>query len=745
VSLHRLFRLLIPILILLGAPVFAQDAAAPARLKVHASGGFSGWAVPLPDYAAHVVMRGEIVGGSARMVYGDVSLTPLRVEISGNAAEMPCTVVINDRATTLRLPEAGAFIAELSAETPEDDTPDTCASLVQRFDVTVPAGGGTFWFPVQIYPQPSDLASSAVEVEVQSAASAPVKSSATFRYFPRGRMYVCLLEANARGALAAEDIGQVVAKRPVADKAISGFNQQLQLISTAPEDIGPDYRVLRHFAYIAVSAEEWRAMPDRVKDIIADAAAHGGRLVIFGASGAATVGKHIIEPLSTFELAPFSYGDVAVTSLPLAEARKLMSGMLLQRLRWAHNLGLGFASNEVGQDALRDFLYRAALGEASQYGWMIGASDVAPGIRSVNPAWVYDYFTRAGLLHPLDSREYHWQSVGLEDVSRELVDMSASQRESRPIHWVIDYNLRRFSARALSNSAIAFTLLIIVIAAGCFARKYRYIVLAAVMLVVSAAAIGVYALRIDAYLLGSINGLELTSTIASADTETSEVRAVGYVYSSYATDCAVVNAADQAVLTRISPLQDDMVETSSGRGTFSIGKLHIEPLLPTEFSATYIQRQAPPLQGSVTKLAADEELLELKCGSEPLSFVFLVDGTRVLFIGDVPANASRTIVVPTLDIQRIQDTELAVRVARGALSSLYNTIGDSAYAGDPSGLRSLGLTSQAEVICAEVLRQLVADGRGITLVGLRAGESNLRFGRNTGQVPKIDLFTYKLK
>jgi hypothetical protein len=733
VSLHRLILLLSLAIILAASPAFAQKTPAPASIKVQASGGFSGWAVPLPDFAAHINIRGDIVSASARLVYGDVSLTPLQVRIGGNSAEMRCIIAVSNRATTLRLPPPSSYLVELGADMPQDDTPDSAAGTVQKFSVVVPPGGGTFWLPLQLYPLPADLETSAVEVEVTAGDAAPVKTSASFKYFQRGKLFACLVEASPRGILPPMPIGTIVRQPAGAGNAQSGYNQQFQLISCAPSDLGPDYRVLRHFAFIAVSAQDWQAMPARARTIITDAAAMGGRLVIFGSRGAVQVGERNIAPTASMQLSLFGFGDVAVTSATLDALQEQMAELMLQKLTWAHNLGLGFSSGDVGPNAVRDLLFRTALfNQGYSYAWMI----------SVNPAWAYDYMTRMGMLHPLDSQDLHWQAVSLDGVSRELVDMSKNRRESRPIHWIIDYNLRRYSARPLSQAAVVFMILVLAAAGACFARKCRYLVLAGAMLVLSAAAIGAYALRMDSYMPGSIKALQLSSTIGSADSAAAETRSVAYVYSAYSTDSKVTLPLYSALLTRISPLLDDTIQTSAASDSFTIDKLHLEPLLPTEFAATSVERSSPPVQSSVKPVSSGEELT---CGKDSLRFVFFVDGTRVVYLGDIAAGARSTLVVPQSVMPESTDARPAISVGRAALAGLGAQLSDSVYSGTPGGLESVGLASLAELLVFEVLRQLIADGRGMTLVGLRTRESGIAFGKNAGNAPEVNLFIYRLK
>ncbi len=745
-SFHRLILLLSLAIALAAVPAFAQETAAPTSFKVQASGGFSGWAVPMPDFAAHINIRGDVVGASARLVYGDVSLTPLQVRIGGNSAEMHCIIAVSNRATTLRLPPSSSYLVDQSANLPEDDTPDSAAGTVQRFEVTVPPGGATFWLPLQLYPLPADLETSAVEVEITAKGAAPVKTSASFKYLQRGRLYACLVEASPRGLLPPKPIGTIVQMPTDAGDVQSGYNQQLQLISCAPSDIGPDYRVLRHFVFIAVSAQDWQAMPARARTIITDAAAMGGRLVIFGSRGAARIGGRNMAPTAEMRLSLFGYGDVAVTSATLDGVQGQMVKLLFQKLTWAHNIGLGFIGGDLGRDVVRDAIFRAALfNQGYSYAWMISLADVEPGKRSVNPAWAYDYMTRMGMLHPLDSQDLHWQEVSLDGVSRELVDMSNNRRESRPIHWIIDYSLRRSSARPLSQAAVVFMLLVFAAAGACFARRCRYLVLAGAMLVLSAASIGVYALHLDAFMPGGIKALHLSSTIGSADAEAAETRSVTYVYSAFSTDTSMILPASAALLTRISPLLDDTIETSAERDSLTVDKFHLEPMLPTEFSTAYVERGVQIVRSSVTPVTAGEIKLELTCGKDPLRFVFFIDGTRVVYLGDMAAGASSTLILPESAAPRDIDASAAVKVGRSALANLYSQINDSAYSGGPQSLEPIGMTNLAELLVTEVLRQLTADGRGMTLVGLRTRESGIAFGKSTGNAPEVNLFIYRLK
>ncbi len=736
--------------ILAATSAFAQDnaPAAPVNLRVTASGGFAGWAIPLPDFAARIIVRGETTDASSRLVYSDISLTPLRISIRGNTSEAECVVTIRNRATTLRMPASAAFILEPGATLLVDESVGVTASLQEKHEIRVPAGGGEYWLPLLLYPGPPDSIQSAVEVEAVVGASNPVRTTASFNYLPRGRIYGLLIEPQARGMLPPDELPSSQL-RSSETRSASGYNQQFQLLSCGPKDIGPDFRVLRHFSHIFVSADYWKLLPERVRQIIVDAAGMGGRLIIFSAKQPVQVGALSFQPRASSGMQPFGFGEALVTSLAMEDVKPQTMQGLAKRVEWAHSLAMGYTNEEeVGLEAARDIKLRNEMNEALSYAWMISLSDILPGKRSVNPFWAYEYLTRAGMMHPMDKPEYHWQGVGLKDASRELVDVTTfARRDWAPVHGGIDNSLRRASASSLTRAAIWFTLLVIAVAAVCFLRRCGNVALASSMLILSGIAVGAFALRIDTLLPGAVKAVVISTTIGNAQSDITETRSVIYTYSPYATGRSLQMQSEGAVLSRISPLESGNVSVASlENGQFALEQLHIEPLLPTEVSISEVRRGDNPVECELAPAPGGEQGLKVICGSEPVELLCIVNGTRLLFLGSASPSETRTVVLPAGEIApTANDPKLAMDVARSALSDYQMRNYRRRYSRNPDALKLVAANSLAETMREEVLRGLIAEGRGITLVGIRQKTVSLELGGEVSGVPRSDLFIYRLR
>lgn len=741
---------ILALLILTAASAFAQETppAAPENIRVNVTGGFAGWAVPVPDFAAHIIVRGETAGASSRLAYNDISLTPLHVSIRGNVNAATCTITVRNRATTLRMPTSAAFMLEPGATPPAEDTAEPAASLLERHEFKLPAGGADYWLPMLLYPSPPDLALSAVEVEVVVGSAAPVKETASFNYLPRGKVFGLLLEAEGRGMLPPVKLPSLEL-RFANQQLSSGYNQQFQLLSVSPNDIGPDFRVLRHFAYIFVSANYWQSMPPRAREIVSDAAGMGGKLVIFGAKQPVAVGKQSFQPQATASLQPFGFGEALVSTLADSEIMPQVLKDISQRLAWAHNLAIGETNWEaIGAAAARDVELRSQLNEPIYNAWMISLSDILPEKRSLNPYWALEYQTRAGLMHPMDKPEYHWQGISVQDASRELVDMSTyARREWVSVHGSIDNGLRRPSAHNLTRAAVWFTLLVLAAAAICFIRGYSNFALAAALLALSAVAIGVFALRIEALLPGAVKTVVISTTMGSAQSDISETRSVAYVYSPYATALSLKMPYEGNVLSRISPMESDSASISAVDGEqFTLERLKAEPLLPTEASFSAVSRGDSPVECVLAPARGGEQKLTVKCGSEPVKLLCLVNGTRMLYLGSAEPNESRTVILPAGGIPpTLNDADHAMDVARSAINDLLAEHFQAGRVLGDKALRLTALESLAGTMRHDVLRGLITEGRGITVMGIRQRTVNLGTAGGELMAPSGDLFVYRLK
>lgn len=740
---------ILALLILTATFAFAQETPpAPEGLQVTVSGGFAGWAVPVPDFAARIIVREETTSASSRQAYSDISLTPLHVRIRGNAAETMCTITVRNRATTLRMPTSDAFLLEPGATPPAEDTAESAASLIEKHEFRLPAGGGDYWLPMLLYPSPPDIPQSAMEVEVAVGSAALVKKTASFNYLPRGKIFGLLLETEGRGMLPPEKLPSL-SLRFANRQLSSGYNQQFQILSVSPDDIGPDFRILRHFSHVFVNADNWQSMPPGVREIASDAAALGGKLIIFNAKQPAIVGTQSFQPQAAATMQPYSYGELLVSTLTAGEIMPQVLQDISQRLAWAHNLAIGDTNWEaIGVEAARDIEQRSRMSEPIYNAWMISLSDILSEKRSLNPYWAFEYQTRAGLMHPMDNPEYHWQGVSIQDASRELVNMSTyARREWRSVHGSIDNGLRRPAAYNLTRAAVWFMLLVLAAAAFCFIRKYGNLALAAVLFVFAAAAAGVLAVRIDAFLPGAVKAVVISTTMRSAQSEISETRSAVYAYSPYATTLELKIPSEGTVLSRIAPMETDSINISTSESAkFVLEGMQVEPMLPTEAYFSALSRSDSPVECALAPARGGEHKLTVKCGDDPVKFLCVVDGTRMLYLGSAEPKESRTIILPANRASfTLNDAGYATDVVRSAIIDLLDDNYQARRVLGDKALNLIALESLAETMRQDVLRGLIAEGRGLTVVGIRQKRLPLEVNGDALAAPSGELFIYRLK
>ena len=101
----------VPILFLWPIPACPNDLPEAGTPQFIVVGGYSGYAVPLPDYAARIVAQDDEQRSTANLVYSDISLAPLHIRLSGDYADSTVEIAVHNRSCPVSLPASVAFLA----------------------------------------------------------------------------------------------------------------------------------------------------------------------------------------------------------------------------------------------------------------------------------------------------------------------------------------------------------------------------------------------------------------------------------------------------------------------------------------------------------------------------------------------------------------------------------------------------------------------------------------------------------
>lgn len=132
--------------------------------------------------------------------------------------------------------------------------------------------------------------------------------------------------------------------------------------------------------------------------------------------------------------------------------------------------------------------------------------------------------------------------------------------------------------------------------------------------------------------------------------------------------------------------------------------------------------------------------------SKALSFTFLVDGPRAMYLGEIQPGQPRSIILPSgvspVDYRQVRYDAIIAYWAHQTYSAERR---DDARGAGEGELPELACTFLSEVLLYEAMRTLVADGRGTTLLGLRLDECELAFNDEVHRAPRAELFVYRLE
>jgi len=740
----------VPVLLLWPAP--ARPGALPeaGTPRFTVAGGYSGYVVPLPDYAARIMAQDDEQHSTASLVYNDISLAPLHIRLGDGYAASAVEVIVHNRSCPVSLPASMAFLGEPSAELlgyiSSAGGGEAAPRVSCRLQAAVASGTDSdIYIPVQLYQMPRDAGSAVLQVEVLCNGESVGEEAVELTFLPRGKVYSCLIETEGRGLLEGDEL--VIADENPGDAWLKypGFRQEHALVSVAPEDIGPDFRVLRHFAFVIVSAETWSGLDVRARTLLTDAAAMGSRLAVYGAAEPVKVGSAARPPQMGLQFSSFGFGDVAVSADSLASLREHMAELLRVDLRYAYNMALGRQIESVGEASARDLIVRIVLGNLSTVGYpWIGKLAALPQAEgAVNPVWAYSYITRAGLLHPLDIARLHLASRELEQAGTELVERTGT--EYPPLHSYLSANLSR-SSSLFGLETVLYTLLLLALTAVWFVCRRSYLWLVLAFLILSLGATALFSLRVGVGVPAKSRALVLSVSLASPEAGVAEVRSVAYITSAYASRLGLGISSRGFALGRIAPLDASDISVVVREGSdAAIEGLRVAPMLPLEVGYSEVRAVDAPVSFAWEMLPEGGRKLSLDA-NEPLSFTFLVDGSRAMYLGRARPGQPRSIILPSVDspayINQVRYDAIIARLARQAYSAERR---DEARGGGKDELAGLAYAFLSQMLLNEAVRTLVVDGRGTTLLGLRAGERRLSFHDKALLAPVVELFVYRLE
>ena len=714
------------------------------------TGGYSGYVVPLPDYAARIVARGDEQYSTANLVYNDISLAPLHIRLSDDYADSAVEVIVHNRSCPISLPSSAAFLAEPSAKLAGysfgTENGETAPHVTCRFTTAIPSGTAPhIYMPIQLYQFPRDAGSTVIQVEILSDGEPIGKEAVALEFLPRGKVYSCLIEAEGRGLLEGDSLAPADENLANAWLKYPGFLQEHALVSVAPENIGPDFRVLRHFGFVIASIETWRGSDDRARAILTDAAAMGSRLVVYGAAEQVAVGNKDRQPQRGLQLNSFGFGGVAVSSDDLALLREHIAALLRTDMYYAYSLMPGKSSKNIGGALTRDLIVRRTLGNLSTgwYSWIGQLSALPQAKGAINPIWAYGYITRAELLHPLDVARLHWDSREQEGAGTELVERAGA--DYPPLHSYLSANIRRTTC-PYGFETLLYTLLLLILSTFLFIYQRSYLWLALAILILSLLATVLFSLGVRIGVSGQPSSLVVSALLVSPESSVADVRSVAYITSAHALRLDLGIPSAGFAPDRIVPLDTSDISIAVREGTSAaIDGLKVAPLLPLEVSYSEARAVTAPVSFEWEVFAEGSRKLSL-AANEPLSFAFLVDGSRAMYLGEIQPGQPRSIILPSGDspvdpLQVRYDATIA-RMARHTYSTRRRYEARGARMRGPT---ELTYTFLQEVLLYEALRTLVVDGRGTTLLGIRLDECELVFNDEAHRGPRAELLIYRLE
>jgi hypothetical protein len=721
-------------------------AAAPAKVgaevapELEASVGFAGYANPLAEYPALFFLAGEHDTDVASTIYHDISPTPVHVRVGGPVAAGR-EIVVRTEASTVGLPTANALFVERGAYNPLTSGPGAPPPLALRYQVPEGAEEFEVYLPVCLYPPSPGVEHAVLQVELWEGGSLRATQSVEAQFLPARSIYSLLLEPTGGGLLEGDQISLAESPEFQGNTAPEAFVLDSRVLMASAADVGPDYRVLRHFQYVLVAGSNWAQLDGRLKELLANAAAMGTRLIVFNDEATLELRGQAFAPGKDVALARFGFGEVCVTTAGLAEVKRFIRAGVLERLARTY----AFSRNELAPAAEVGWpLYRSRqMSTVEQfvpkYDW-IGETGEGT-VRLANPVWVYDYLTRPELGEPMSLLGFHWMSPARSDARKELAEWNPQQ--SWKYGWFLSYNLSSAVTGSIGRSLGWFTVVITSLALVSLWPRRRLAWFTAVFALVVVAA----TVRVLAGLGGALPSHTKMAVVSnlrsSALSDQSERRSVAYIYSSLSRTVELELDNETAMLTGLAPCEAADGRTLVNEGAGWAASTRVDALFPQEASFSVLEPAAEPLKAELTP-AGDGFELRLKGDGSGLKLAFIADGPMCAYLGDLGEGDSITVDLPDIPPQTVGFTDYYVRLANEAIQSYTSEHIRDAYAGREEAVETASMIMLAQSM-RQVLRNLVAGGEGITIVGLREGELELTLSGQRRTVPHYEIVVHRLR
>jgi len=720
---------------LAAAPTPAEAKAAP---ELDVSVGFAGWANPLADYAALLLLAGERDTYEASTIYHDISPTPVRVRVGVMAAGG--RIVVRTDAGIVGLPTANALFIEPGAYNPLSSKEGSPPPQVLAYAIPPGAVEYELSLPVCLYPPSPGMDHATLDVELWERGSLLAAKSVEVRFLPGQAVYSLLVEPEGRGLLPGEEVSLLESPQFTGRSAPVPFVVRSRLLSAAASDIGPDFRVLRHFQYVVVAHRDWELLDGAVKELLTDAVAMGTRLVVYAAEAPVVLGAEPFAPTPDWQPVRFGYGQATVTGADLAAVRRGIRESILERLACTYELTRNAAgADEVGWKLYRSREMSRARQFVPKFDWIGEASEGT--VRGVNPVWVYDYLTRPALSEPVSSLGFRWMSAARDEARQELAEWSP--RQSWKYGWFLNRNLRSAVAGGIARSMAWFTLAAVALALLSLWPRLR--------LWWFAAGFAAVVLVVGAWLLASLGAVNparvkvvaVSSLRSSSLSDLAERRTLAYTYTSFAQTVELGLDNKTALLTGMAPREAEDGPVRSSQGDAWSAEVRVEALFPQETAVSTLEPAAAPIAADFAP-AEDGRRVVLTGQAGGLESAFLVNGPLCIYLGDLRDGESVKLLLPVFPEEVGGFSEYNVRLVDAAIQNYVGWNIEKAYSGKEQGVEAATRIMLLRAM-RHVMRNLVADGKGVTVVGVRAGDLALLLSGRRCTVPHYEIVVHRLK
>jgi hypothetical protein len=279
-----------------------------------------------------------------------------------------------------------------------------------------------------------------------------------------------------------------------------------------------------------------------------------------------------------------------------------------------------------------------------------------------------------------------------------------------------------------------------------FIYQRSYLWLALAILILSLLATVLFSLGVRIGVPGQPSSLVVSALLVSPEASVADVRSIAYITSAHALRLDLGIPSAGFAPDRIVPLDTSDVSIAVREGTSAaIDGLKVAPLLPLEVSYSEARAVTAPVSFAWEMSAEGSRKLSL-VANEPLSFAFLVDGPRAMYLGEIQPGQPRSIILPS---EGSPASAVQVRydatIARMARQTHVGRRRNKAHGAGERESPELANALLQEVLLYEAMRTLVVAGRGTTLLGIRLDECELVFNDEMHRGPRAELLIYRLE